>query len=143
MFCKNVPSHTHTKCHHIYQQMLKEAPLQMSTKLWKLLPAKRLLTELFIILLSVLFKKELPPTHTHQENFSLVTVLLTSFAFSETLACFYLRDAGIHLTDLVSIVPLVTVQCRAKSSHCIACILLSFLYLPFTLVNNKTILAVN
>lgn len=129
--CHYTHKHTH-KCHHICQFILKETTRQISAKRWKLLPDRILLTEMFIILLSVLFKKEFTHTHTPGKFFSDYSfIVILFFPFSELLACFYLRDAVIYITDLVSIFPLVPVKCRAKSNHCIACTLLTFVY--FTL----------
>ena len=122
MFCRNVITHIYTKMPSHLTQMLKEAALQISAKWWKLLPTKILLTELFIISLSVLFKKELPATHPPTPGKFLITVLLIFFAFPQVLACFYLKNAVTHLTDLVSIFPLATVKCSVKSSNFIACI---------------------
>lgn len=137
-FAKNVLQ----KCHHTYiyknaitsNTDVKRSSFANIRKVIKVASCKKiLLTEWFILSLSVLFRKELPPTHTHPPTpgkfFSDFSFIYFVFAFSQVLACFYLKNAVIHLTDLISIFLLVTVKCSAKSSsHFIACIFLFCIY---------------
>ena len=122
--------------------MLREVALWISAKWWKLLPAKMLLTVLFIMLPWCPVNTGTPsyvrahthtlhPTHPPIPGKFLSNSFVNPFAFSELLTYFYLRDTVMHLTDLVFIFPLATVKCKAKSSHCIVCLLLSSPYLPF------------